>query len=81
MGRAKKMSREELLLKKRLRERERYNKMKNDPVQKELMKEKEKKKYENKKQRKLVKDMTSREKRLARKKWKKYSDDYCKRKK
>lgn len=64
------MSREELLLNKRLRERERYNKMKNDPVQKELTKEKEEKKYENKKkkkQRKLVKDMTSREKRLARK--------------
>lgn len=65
MGRAKKMSREELLLSKRLRERERYNKMKNDPVQKELMKEKEEKKYENKKkkkQRKLVKDKISREK-------------------
>lgn len=54
MGRAKKMSREELLLSKRLRERERYNKMKNDPVQKELIKEKEEKKYENKKKRNKV---------------------------
>lgn len=84
MVRAKKLSKEELLLRKRLRERERYNKIKNDPVQKEIMKEKEKKKYENKKkknQRKLVKDMTPREKREAKKKWKKYSNDYYKRKK
>lgn len=49
------MSREELLLNKRLREREGYNKMKNDPVQKELMKEKEERKYENKKKKETKK--------------------------
>lgn len=45
----KKKSKEDILLEKRLRERERYRKMKEDPVQQQILREKEKKKYENKK--------------------------------
>lgn len=48
------------------------------------MKEKEKKKYDvkkKKKQRKLAQDMTPRESRCARNKWKKYSADHYKKKK
>lgn len=84
MARTKKLSKEEQLLRKRLRERERYQKIKDDPVKRALMKEKEKKKYDvkkKKKQRKLAKDMTSRESRCARNKWKKYSADHYKKKK
>lgn len=84
MARTKKLSKEEQLLRKRLRKRERYQKIKDDPVKRALMKEKEKKKYDvkkKKKQRKLAKDMTPRESRCARNKWKKYSADHYKKKK
>lgn len=78
------MSREELLLRKRLRERERYRKIKEDPIKQELQREKEKRKYENKKIKKQVKkfaDMTPREVRLKRKQWRKHANAYYKRKK
>lgn len=84
MAPKKKMSREEQLLKKRLRERERYLKIKEDPIKRELQREKERSKYENKKKKKQVKSvkqMTDRELRLQRKKWRKYSNDYYKKKK
>ena len=60
----KKLSREELLQKKREAERLRYQKRKNYPQKSEEMREKEKLKYQKKKEkglRKLVKDMTPRE--------------------
>lgn len=66
----KKMSREELLQKKREAERRRYEQRKNDPIKREEMKEKERLKYQKKKEkglRKLVKDMTPREHRSAKK--------------
>lgn len=72
MARTKKLTKDELLERKRARERERYNRIKSDPQRYELQKEKEQKKYENKKKKKvvkLVKDMTPRENRVARKKW------------
>lgn len=72
MARTKKLTKDELLERKRARERERYNRIKSDPQRYELQKEKERKKYENKKKKKvvkLVKDMTPRENRVARKKW------------
>lgn len=65
--RKKKLSREELLQKKRDAERQRYEKRKNDPQKREEMREKEKLKYQKKKEkglRKLVKDMTPREHRV-----------------
>lgn len=80
----KKLSREEILLRKRLKEKERYQKMKDDPIKKELMKEKERKKYENKKlkkQVKSIKDMTPREARVKRKQWRKNANSYNQRKK
>lgn len=75
----KKLSREELLQKKREAERLRYERRKNDPVKREQMREKEKLKYQKKKEnglRKLVKDMTPREHRAALKKWKEHCTVY-----
>nr|CAH7719872.1 unnamed protein product [Callosobruchus chinensis] len=75
----KKLSREELLQKKREAERLRYQRRKNDPQKREEMREKEKLKYQKKKEkglRKLVKDMTPREHRSALKKWKEYCTVY-----
>lgn len=75
----KKLSREELLEKKRKAERLRYEKRKNDPQKRQEMREKEKLKYQNKKEkglRKLVKDMTPREHRAALKKWKEHCTVY-----
>ncbi|KAJ8719460.1 hypothetical protein PYW08_011635 [Mythimna loreyi] len=77
--RKKKLSREELLQKKREAERLRYEKRKNDPQKREEMREKEKLKYQKKKEkgsRKLVKDMTPREHRAALKKWKEHCTVY-----
>lgn len=57
--------------------------MKDDPIKRELQKQKERIKYENKKRRKQVKsvkEMTPREVRCKRNKWRKYSNDYYKRK-
>ncbi|XP_049871225.1 uncharacterized protein LOC126373477 [Pectinophora gossypiella] len=75
----KKLSREELLQKKREAEKLRYLKRKNDPQKREEMREKEKLKYQKKKEkglRKLVKDMTPREHRAALKKWKEHCTVY-----
>ncbi|VEN36771.1 unnamed protein product, partial [Callosobruchus maculatus] len=75
----KKLSREELLQKKREAERLRYQRRKNDPQKREEMREKEKLKYQKKKEkglRKLVKDMTPREHRSALKNWKEYCTVY-----
>ncbi|CAG9569822.1 unnamed protein product [Danaus chrysippus] len=68
----KKLSREERLEKKRLAERLRYQRIKNDPERYSQQKEKEKKKYERKKEKgtiKTVNQMTPREQRKARKIW------------
>lgn len=81
MGPKKKMTREEILLKKRVRERERYQRMKQDPQLQE--EEKERVKYaqkKKKKQVKLVKDMTARELRKKRKQCRVNSIKYYKRK-
>lgn len=75
----KKLSREELLQKKREAERLRYQRRKNDPLKRQEMREKEKLKYQKKKDkglRKLVKDMTPREHRAALKKWKEHCTVY-----
>lgn len=84
MGPKKKLTKEETLLRKRIRERERYEKIKNDPAKYEMQKEKERRKYENKKKKKqvkLVKEMSSRELRIKRKQWRKNSLRYLKNKK
>lgn len=72
MTKLKKMTREEMLEKKRKAERVRYDKIKRDPLKYEEQKQKEKIKYQKKKesgQVKAAKDMTPRENRLARKRW------------
>lgn len=72
----KKLSREEILERKREAERKRYERMKNDPEKRETLREKERLKYQKKKEKgikKLVKDMTPREHREAKKKWKVYA--------
>lgn len=79
----KKKSKEQILLEKRIRERERYAKMKNDPQQRAIQQEKERKKYEAKKKKKQVKmvsNMNTRELRTARKNWRKNSKKYYERK-
>ncbi|KAL4703592.1 hypothetical protein ACJJTC_003331 [Scirpophaga incertulas] len=68
----KKQTREERLERKRLTERLRYQRIKNDPEKYSQQKEKEKKKYERKKEKgaiKTINQMTSREQRKARKLW------------
>lgn len=75
----KKRAKEDQLEKKRIAERKRYEIIKRDPEKAALQKEKERQKYLKKKekgQRKVVADMTDREKRQARKKWRKYSTTY-----
>ena len=75
----KKLSREELLQKKREAEKLRYQRRKNDPKKREERREKEKLKYQKKKEkglRKLVKNMTPREHRAALKKWKEHCTVY-----
>ncbi|CAG9814469.1 unnamed protein product [Phaedon cochleariae] len=74
-----KKSREEILREKRERERERRRKIREDPVKKEEQKEKERQKYMKQKQdkiKKTVDDMTPRELRQIRKKWKENSKNY-----
>ena len=75
----KKLSREEILQKKRDAERARYQKIKSDPVKLAEQKEKERLKYLKKKEkgtRKSISDMTPREQRKTRKKWRAYSASY-----
>lgn len=74
-----KLSKEEILEKKRVAERLRYERIKRDPVRFAAQREKERQKYlkqKEKGQRKLVSQMSPREKREARKKWKCYSSTY-----
>uniref|UniRef100_A0A8D8RDP0 Uncharacterized protein n=1 Tax=Cacopsylla melanoneura TaxID=428564 RepID=A0A8D8RDP0_9HEMI len=82
MAPKKKMTREEILLKKRLCERERYQRMKQDPQLRAEMKEKEKMRYAQKKEKKQVKstkDMTASELRQKRKQWRVHSNAYRRR--
>lgn len=68
----KKLTKEETLLRKSLRERERYERIKNDPAKYELQKEKERRKYKNKKKKRQVKSV---------KQWRKNYLQYLKNKK
>lgn len=82
--RKKKLSREEILQRKREAERKRYECMKNDPQKREALKEKERLKYLKKKEkgtRKLVDNMTPREHREAKKKWREHCSNYRNKKK
>lgn len=77
-------SREEVLLNKRLRERERYKKIKDNPEKLEQQREKERLKYANKKkdkQVKSIKEMNEREAHLKRKEWRARSKKYYNKKK
>nr|CAI5855594.1 unnamed protein product [Callosobruchus analis] len=76
MARSRTKVREEILEKKRIAERLRYKKLKNDPIKLVDQKEKSRAKYlarRERGQRKLVSEMTDREKREARKRWRGYS--------
>lgn len=82
--RKKKLSKEEILQRKREAERKRYERIKNDPQKREELREKERLKYLKKKEkgtRKLVENMTSREHREAKKKWRKHCKKYRNKKK
>lgn len=77
-------TKEEILQKQREAERKRYEKIKNDSQKREKLREKECLKYLKKKEkgtRKLVKNMTPREHRDAKKKWKKHCTKYRNKKK
>lgn len=72
-------TREEILEQKRIAERLRYERLKNDPQKKEEMKEKERQKYQKKKEkgkRKLVKDMSRREHKAVKKVWREHCSKY-----
>nr|CAH7752860.1 unnamed protein product [Callosobruchus chinensis] len=74
-----KQSREEILKKKREAERVRLLRIKNDPIKLAEHKEKERQKYLKKiekGQRKNINQMTDREKRSTRRKWREYSSTY-----
>lgn len=78
-----KLTREETLKKKREAEKARLARIKSDPIKLAEYKEKQKLQYLRKKekgQRKNVEDMTPREQRITRKKWKNYSSNYRQRK-
>ncbi|CAG9577518.1 unnamed protein product [Danaus chrysippus] len=72
-------TREEILEQKRIAEQLRYQRLKNDPQKLEEMKEKERLKYQKKKEKgsiKLVKDMSRREHKAAKKTWKERCTKY-----
>ncbi|KAK9875372.1 hypothetical protein WA026_007767 [Henosepilachna vigintioctopunctata] len=78
-----KLTREEILKKKSEAEKARLARIKSDPIKLAEYKEKQKLQYLRKKekgQRKNVVDMTPREQRITRKKWKNYSLNYRQRK-
>lgn len=78
-NKTQKLSREEILQKKREAEKARLSRIRNDPVKLAEYKEKERLRYLKKKekgQRKSIKDMTPREQRITRKNWKGYAKDY-----
>lgn len=77
------LTREEIFKKKREAEKAHLARNKSDPINLAEYKEKQKLQYLRKKekgQRKNVEDMTPREQRMTRKKWKNYSLDYRQRK-
>lgn len=77
-------TREEILEQKRIAERLRYQRLKNDLQKREEMKEKERQKYKKKMEkgtRKLVKDMSRREHKAAKKTWKEHCSKYRAKKK
>ncbi|KAF9422065.1 hypothetical protein HW555_002086 [Spodoptera exigua] len=68
-------TKEEIKEQKRIAERLRYQRLKNDPVKREQLKEKERRNYQRKKEkgtRKLVKDMCRREHKAVTKEWRKH---------
>ncbi|KAF5285715.1 hypothetical protein FQA39_LY16521 [Lamprigera yunnana] len=74
-----KLTREDILKKKRETEKPRLARIKSDPIKLAEYKEKQKLQYLRKKekgQRKNVKEMTPREQQITRKKWKNYSSNY-----
>ena len=74
-----KLSREDALKKKREVEKDRLARIRSDPIKLAEYKEKQRLQYLKKKekgQRKSVEEMTPREQRITRKKWKKYSSNY-----
>ncbi|KAF5295077.1 hypothetical protein FQA39_LY13228 [Lamprigera yunnana] len=78
-----KLTREDILKKKREAEKARLARIKSDPIKLAEYKEKQKLQYLRKKekgQRKNVKEMTPREQRITRKKWKNYSSNYRRKK-
>ncbi|CAH2979454.1 unnamed protein product [Chilo suppressalis] len=79
----KKLSREEKLAKDRLRKRENYAQIKNDPELYLLQKEKERSRYLARKEKKKIcsiKDMTPRAQREQRRRWRKNSQKYLQKK-
>ena len=84
MAKAKKLTREEILEKKRQAEPARYQRIKNDPAKRSELQEKERLKYLRKKEQgkvKAAKGMTPRENRLARKRWRENVAAYRRRQK
>lgn len=76
---SKKQSREDILQKKREAEKARRQRIKNDPLKQAEQKKKEQLRYIKKKEkglRKSIADMTPREQRQMRKKWKRHSAEY-----
>lgn len=74
-----KLSKDDILKKKREAEKARLARIKSNPIKLAEYKEKQRLQYLKKKekgQRKNVKEMTPREQRMTRQKWKKYSSDY-----
>lgn len=72
-------TKEEIKEEKRIAERLRYQRLKNDPVKREQLKEKERRNYQRKKEkgtRKPVKDMSRREHKAVTKEWRKYCAIY-----
>ncbi|XP_063827596.1 sex determination protein fruitless-like isoform X6 [Ostrinia nubilalis] len=79
MKRKRKQTKEERLEKKRIAAKLRYEKMKSDPQRLAAEKERNKLHYQKKREsgrRKLVSEMSAKEKRQARKKWKEYSERF-----
>lgn len=77
-------TKEEIKEQKRIAERLRYQRLKNDPVKREQLKEKERRNYQRKKEkgtRKLVKDMSRREHKAVTKEWRKHCATYRAKKK
>ncbi|XP_045496936.1 uncharacterized protein LOC123695211 [Colias croceus] len=85
MARTKsKKTREEKLVEAKLRRRKKYEEIKNDPEKYAVQKEKERLRYLKRKEQKQIKsaaDMTPREKRLQRKKWKENTKRYIEKQK